>query len=96
MSHSLQKLNVGNNAFVVAKIIDYPAGGEAFTLAELGITSLVDLIFLLNNSTFNGNGPIPILSGAKVLLTFSGGSKEEIPPQIGINFIFVVIAIGSN
>jgi hypothetical protein len=97
MSHSLQKVNVGNNALVVVKIIDYAVGGEAFTLAELGLTgSLVDVLFISNG--VQGQVITPKLVGAKVQLGAPTGNSAwgEIPATTGINFVFAAIVQGTN
>jgi len=98
MSHTLRKVNLGNSALVEATIVDYVQGGEAFTLAELGLTgSLVNAIFLETvNSPY-----VPTLVGGKVVLNFSQigclgwlvGTEQ--PTQAGINFTFVAIVNGT-
>lgn len=96
MSHSLQKVNVGNNALVVVKILNYVQGGESFTLVELGLTgSLVDVIFLMSQDQTTIT---PMLVGSKVLLgaPTSNTAWGEIASQVGINYIFVAIVQGTN
>lgn len=100
MSHSLQKVNVGDNALVIVKIINYVNGGESFTLAELGLTgSVVDVIFLLSQDQQAVPMAItPQLAGGVVKLGQPTGNSAwgEIASQTGINFVFVAIVQGVN
>lgn len=99
MAHTLQKLNVGNNAVAVVKITDYVQGGEAFTLAELGLTgALVDVIFLGNAYEQVGQFISPRLVGNKVQLGAPSANAvwAEIASQVGINFVFMAMVQGTN
>lgn len=96
MSHSLQKVNVGDNAFVVCKIVNYTKGGESFTLAELGLTgSLVDVIFLMSQDQ---NTIVPRLVGGVVKLGSPTASSDwgELPTTTSLNFVFVAVVQGVN
>jgi len=96
MSHTLRKINLGNTALAEVIIVDYAAGGEAFTLAELGLTGGVQSIVFLK--TYDANPNIqPRLVGNKVQLldlTQPDGTMPEITPQVGINFPLVALVHG--
>lgn len=87
MSHTIRKINLSNSALVESTIVDYNAGGEAYTLAELGLTgALVSVAFL---AIIGQPGFIPILQGGTVVIQARPG--VEIQPTIGLNFSFVAI-----
>lgn len=99
MSHTLRKVNLGNSALVEVTIVDYVQGGEAFTLAELGLTgSVTGIVFLTQpNSLY-----VPSLVSGKVVLNFSTTAPvlmwsvgTEQPTQTGVNFTFVAIVNGT-
>lgn len=93
MSHSLQKVNIGNNALIICKIIDYVQGGESFTLGELGLTgSLTTVIFLTDQNV----AIRPKLVGAKVQLFAGGDLLGDMPNTSGLNFVFCAVAQGTN
>ncbi len=99
MSHTLRKINLGNTAFAEVVIVDYVAGGEAFTLAELGLTGALQSCLFLK--TYNANPNInPVLVGGKVVLKVAETSdpsaiNPEIPPTVGLNFPFVALVHGT-
>lgn len=96
MSHSLQKVNIGNSAFVVVKIIDYVQGGETITPSELGLaTAITSVTFLLTNGDVNGAGPMPVFAGSLIKLVQTGGSNQEIPSTAGLNYSFSAIIRGT-
>lgn len=92
MSHTLSKVNVGNNALVVVKIVDYVQGGEAFTLAELGLNGgLVNVLFISNtNPTIT-----PKVVGGKVLLWNQGDLMPDMISTVGLNYVFAAIVQGT-
>ncbi len=99
MSHSLSKVNIGNNAVVICKIINYVAGGESFTLVELGLTALVDVLFILSQDQQALSMPItPRLVGSVVQLGTPTGNSAwgEIPTTSNLNFVFVAVVQGTN
>lgn len=92
MSHSLSKVNVGNNALAVVKVINYTQGGEQFTLAELGLTgSVTDIIFIVDPSStilpqYIGSGTVKLNSCLAL----------EVPTTTNLNFVFAAIVQGTN
>src|SRR5258708_39265596 len=99
MSHTLRKINLGNSALAEIVIIDYPVGGEQFTLAELGLTGALQSVLFLK--TYNANPNInPVLVGGKVVLlgaetTDPHSINPEIAPTVGLNFPFVAVVHGT-
>lgn len=93
MSHTLRKVNLGNTALVEASIIDYVAGGESFTLTELGLTgALVSVLFLA--PALSPDLPLtPVLVANKVQLQYRPGI--EIPATTALNYTFVAIVHGT-
>lgn len=97
MSHSLQKVNVGDNALAVVKVINYVSGGESFTLTELGITgSVTDVIFLMSQDQ---TGIVPQYVGGGIVKLGAPTSTSawgELPTTNNLNFVFVAIVQGVN
>lgn len=96
MSHTNRRTNIGNSALVESNIIDYTAGGEAYTLAELGITGPITGAFFLSQDTWIGDikGIIrPRLVGANIILEV--GPSIELPSTIGLNYTFIAIVHGA-
>lgn len=100
MSHTLRKVNLGNSALVEVTIVDYPHGGEAFTLAELGLAGALQSVVFLKS--YNANPQVnPQLVGGKVLLNsqefFSQAMFDnlELPTTVGLNFTFVALVHGT-
>lgn len=95
MSHTLRKTNLGNSAFCQVVIVDYATGGEAFTLAELGLTGSVVNIFFIQADVFPNQQPLyPVFSGGKVFLSYKPDQVQEILPTTGLNFTFLALVIG--
>ncbi len=100
MSHTLRKINLGNSALAEIVIVDYVQGGEAFTLAELGLTGALQSVVFLKS--YNANPAInPSLVGGKVILNsqefFSAAmfNNLELPSTVGLNFPFVALVHGT-
>jgi hypothetical protein len=97
MSHSLAKVNIGNNAVAIVTIVNYAVGGEAFTLAELGITALHDVAFILTATA--GVTLIPQYAGGGMVKLVSpsthAGALGEIPATTALNFTFCALVMGS-
>jgi hypothetical protein len=94
MSHTLRKVNLGNTAFCDCVIVNYPTGGESFTLAELGITGGVSRVELFELS-FPGAFPyFPVVVGNKIVL-LDNSTTQEIAPQTGINYPVVAMVVGT-
>lgn len=92
MSHTLRKVNLGNTALCDITIVNYVQGGEAFTLAELGLTGAVAGIFL-----FQGIAPTlwtPVVAGNLVKLMDPSLSYEA-PATAGINFPICALVRGT-
>lgn len=90
MSHILRKINLGNSVLAEATIVDYVAGGEAFTLAELGLTgNVVSVAFL---AIIGQPDTRPVLQSGKVVLMVGHG---EMRSTTGVNFSFVAIVHGT-
>jgi hypothetical protein len=97
MSHTLRKANLGNSALAQVVITDYVSGGEAFTLAELGLVgSLVGVDFI--NLVGQGNlTPVFVAPNLVKLLQPSATALPgpEQPSTVGLNFKFVAIVNGT-
>jgi hypothetical protein len=96
MSHTIRKINLGNTCIADITILDYVQGGETFTLAELGLTSVVS-VGVIEMRILNTTSPsvTPKLSGGKVLLMDQcSGEVEETPSTVGLNFTFLALVRG--
>jgi hypothetical protein len=96
MSHTIRKINLGNTALVESTIIDYVAGGEAYTLAELGLSGGINFIYFLEQATFDAslvNLIVPRLFNNKIIL--ENAPAVEIPSTTGLNLTFVAIVHGT-
>ncbi len=96
MSHTIRKINLGNTAIAEILIVDYVAGGEAFTLVELGLTGSVVAVFLIGlvrvDAIVRDLGIL--LAGGKVLV-MDRFKWAEMPSTVGLNFTFVALVRGS-
>jgi|SRR5215831_12601046 len=97
MSHDIRKINIGNSALVESTIIDYVQGGEAYTLAELGIVGPVTRVLFIEQVAFlplasDPKGIVPIFQNNKIVLTSWPGS--EIPSTVGINYVILAVIHG--
>lgn len=100
MSHTLRKTNLGNSAFCIVTIVDYAVGGEAFTLAELGLTGSLQNIYFIRSDVFPAQQPLyPVFQGGKVVLSMSDtsqtGDVREMPATTGLNFNFLALVQGT-
>jgi hypothetical protein len=81
MSHTLKQVG-GTCIPVTMTIVNYVSGGEAFTLAELGISTVTGFMLGTVGPTLNSLGValFPLWTGTTTkLFQLSGGTLAEIP-----------------
>lgn len=97
MSHTTRKVNLGNTALAEVVITNYVQGGEAFTLAEFGLTGgLVRVIFL----AVVGAQLTPVFVAPNLVKLFQPtgcdpSQAQELPTTNNLNFLFCAIIDGT-
>lgn len=99
MSHTIRKVNLGNSCLADVTIIDYVAGGETFTLAELGlvtgIVSVSTVVMNLVSGASNSNIDVTLSGGVVKLMQKVSGDTTEQPTTVGLNFSFLAFIHGT-
>ena len=100
MSHTLSKVNLGNNALAAILIQNYVQGGETFTLAELGLTSVTG-VYLIPLNSLQGV-PLPMeydlvlgSGGSVKLMSKASGDTQECSTTTGLNYGFLALVVGT-
>lgn len=95
MSHTIA-YNVAGLSPLTLTIVNYTTGGEAVTLAELGMQAVMGVMFATVSPGQNSLGvPLfPILIGGAVkLFQFVSGSPVEIPTTSALNAVVMCLIL---
>jgi hypothetical protein len=100
MAHTLRKVNLGNSALAQVVITDYVQGGEAFTLAEFGLTGpLTGVDFLAIIGQNSNITPVFVTPNLVKLLLPSPAIAATLGPEqsttSGLNYKFIAIVTGT-
>jgi hypothetical protein len=77
-------------------IVNYATGGEPFTSAELGMTSVGAVLFMLVDATQNSLGKllVPMLIGGNVKL-INTATGAEVVPTTALNATITAVVYGN-
>lgn len=101
MAHTVRKINLGNTALAQVTFTSYTAGqgGEAFTLAEFGLTgSLVNVEFLQTVDAVTGSECLARYTtyvGAGKVKLLNPATLQELSTTASLSWTVFVAVIGT-